>query len=114
MSLAESAACCEQMLSEALGGEGRIKQFLRDGWAKPWPVGIEMLCYMIAHEAHHRSQILMLAQQMGFPLPQPVGYGIWNWEKLWKDCGQPGGPGPGSERSNRAKTNRIRGTKKGR
>jgi len=20
-------------------------------------------------------------------------YGIWNWEKLWKECGSPGGPG---------------------
>ena len=35
--LAESAARCEEMLGEALGGGGRIAQFLRDGWARPWP-----------------------------------------------------------------------------
>src|SRR5271156_1877531 len=82
--LAESGARCAEMLAEALGGEGRVKQFLRDGWARPWPVGVEMLCYMMAHEAHHRGQVCMLAHQMGFRLPSAVGAGIWNWEKLWK------------------------------
>ena len=95
--LAESAARCGEMLAEALGGGGgRIKQFVRDGWAGPWPVGPEMLCYMISHEAHHRGQVLMLAHQMGFPLPKQVMYGLWNWEKLWKECGAPGGPGSDS------------------
>ena len=92
--LAESAARCEEMLAEALGGSGgRIQKFVRDGWARPWPVGPEMLCYMLAHEAHHRGQVLMLAHQLGHPLPKPVMYGIWNWEKLWKESGAPHGPG---------------------
>src|ERR1700722_9235089 len=39
--LAESAARCEEMLAEALAGGGRIEKFHRDGWAKPWPVGVE-------------------------------------------------------------------------
>jgi uncharacterized damage-inducible protein DinB len=91
--LAESAARCTDMLDEALGGDGRIKKFLRDGWAKPWPPGPEMLCYMLAHEAHHRGQVFMLAHQLGFPLPHEVMYGLWNWDKLWKECGFPGGPG---------------------
>ena len=91
--LAESAARCEEMLAEALEGMGRVEKFVRDGWARPWPVGPEMLCYMISHEAHHRGQVLMLAHQMGFPLPKEVMYGIWNWEKIWKECGAPGGPG---------------------
>jgi hypothetical protein len=51
--LAESAAGCAEMLSEALGGcGGRIEKFRRDGWARPWPVGLEMLCYRLSHEAH--------------------------------------------------------------
>ena len=92
--LAESAARCAEMLAEALDAdEGRIKKFHRDGWAKPWPVGPEMLCYMVAHEAHHRGQVCMLAHQLGFPLPNEVMAGIWNWEKLWKECGSPDGPG---------------------
>jgi uncharacterized damage-inducible protein DinB len=94
--LAESAARCAEMLAEALGSDeekGRVEQFLRDGWARPWPVGPEMLCYMVSHEAHHRGQVCMLAHQLGFPLPITVTSGLWNWEKLWKDCGSPGGPG---------------------
>jgi uncharacterized damage-inducible protein DinB len=87
--LAESAARCAEMLAEALGGgEGRVKQFHRDGWARPWPVGPEMLCYMLSHEAHHRGQVCMLAHQLGFPLPKKVAYGMWDWEKLWKDVAQ--------------------------
>jgi|HubBroStandDraft_4_1064222.scaffolds.fasta_scaffold1669585_1 hypothetical protein len=27
----------------------------------------------------------MLANQLGLLLPR--AYGIWNWEKLWKECG---------------------------
>jgi uncharacterized damage-inducible protein DinB len=91
--LAESAARCEEMLAEALADEGRVKKFRRDGWGRPWPVGVEMLCYMIAHEAHHRGQVCMLAHQLGFPLPVGVKAGIWNWEKLWKECGSLGDPG---------------------
>jgi uncharacterized damage-inducible protein DinB len=93
--LAHSAARCTEMLAEAFSGsEGSsIRRFVRDGWARPWPVGPEMLCYMIAHEAHHRGQVCMLAHQLGFPLPVKVMSGIWNWEKLWKECGAPFGPG---------------------
>ena len=91
--LAESGTRCAEMLAEALDGGGRVEQFLRDGWAQPWPVGVEMLCYMLSHEAHHRGQVCMLAHQLGLPLPKVVGYGMWNWEKLWKDFGWPGVPG---------------------
>jgi len=81
--LAESAAGCAGMLDEALGsGRGRVKKFLRDGWAKPWPVGQEMLCYMISHEAHHRGQVCMLAHQLGYPLASQVTARMWNWERL--------------------------------
>jgi uncharacterized damage-inducible protein DinB len=94
--LAESAARCQEMLAEALDGGGRIQTFIRDGWAQPWPAGMEMLCYMISHEAHHRGQVCLLAHQLGFPLPKAVAWGMWNWEKLWKECGARGRPGDDS------------------
>jgi len=86
--LTESSARCVEMLAEALSGG--IKMFRRDGWAQPWPVGPEMLCYMVAHEAHHRGQVCLLAHQLGFPLPHAVTSGSWNWEKLWKESEPPG------------------------
>ena len=91
--LAESAARCEQMLADVDAGrihKGKgIQQFVRDGWAKPWPAGpallTEMLSYMLAHEAHHRGQISMLAHQLGCPLSNAFTSEMWNWEKLWKE-----------------------------
>ncbi|MGO9589816.1 MAG: DinB family protein [Candidatus Acidiferrales bacterium] len=94
--LAESAARCAEMLAEALGSGGRIEKFRRDGWGQPWPVGVEMLCYMLTHEAHHRGQVCMLAHQLGSPLPGALTSRMWNWEKLWKECGAPSGPGANS------------------
>ena len=88
VALAESAKRCSEMLAEALGGpDSRVKQFRRDGWAKPWPAGAAMVVYMISHEAHHRGQVCMLAHQLGFPLPIKAAYGMWTWERLWKQCG---------------------------
>jgi uncharacterized damage-inducible protein DinB len=95
--LAESATRCTEMLAQALGDDtGRIKKFRRDGWGQPWPVGPEMLCYMLSHEAHHRGQVCMLTHQLGFRLPSSVTSGMWNWEKLWRDGGSPHGPGHAS------------------
>jgi uncharacterized damage-inducible protein DinB len=95
--LAQSAARCAEMFAEALSVDGgRIKKFLRDGWARPWPAGPEMLCYMISHEAHHRGQVCMIAHQLGFPLSNKVTSAMWNWERLWKECGLPRGPGSDS------------------
>ncbi len=90
--LAESAARCTEMLADALGGGGRVQTFHRDGWAQPWPVGMEMLCYMLSHEAHHRGQVCMLAHQLGFRLPNRVTSELWNWEKFWKVGGVVGVP----------------------
>jgi uncharacterized damage-inducible protein DinB len=73
--LAESAERCGEMLVEA-------REFRRDGWAAPWPAGPEMLCYMIAHEAHHRGQVCLLAHQLGYRLPDEVTAGMWSWERL--------------------------------
>jgi uncharacterized damage-inducible protein DinB len=86
--LAESAArCCEMLLEALVRPAGRVETFRRDGWAKPWPAGAAMLAYMITHDAHHRGQACMLAHQFGFPLPAESVYGMWAWEKLWKECG---------------------------
>jgi uncharacterized damage-inducible protein DinB len=79
--------CCE-MIADALCKPQRpTKIFHRDGWAKPWPAGAAMVSYMITHDAHHRGQVCMLAHQLGYPLPGKAAYGMWGWEKLWKECG---------------------------
>jgi len=46
----------------------------------PLDVG-HVLGYFIAHEGHHRGQIVMLARQVGCRLPAEVTGGLWQWSK---------------------------------
>jgi uncharacterized damage-inducible protein DinB len=86
--LADSARCCAEMICEALAGpQGCVPKFHRDGWAPKWNGGAGMFAYMIAHDAHHRGQVCMLAHQLGYKLPMQAISGMWRWEKLWKECG---------------------------
>jgi uncharacterized damage-inducible protein DinB len=39
------------------------------------------LSYFVAHEAHHRGQLVMLARQLGHRLPPAVTAGLWQWNK---------------------------------
>ena len=59
------------VLSRAIAGDGRIRSF------RPDVAGF--FGYLIAHDAHHRGQIAMLARQIGHPLPQKAMFGMWEW-----------------------------------
>jgi uncharacterized damage-inducible protein DinB len=59
------------VMSRALETDGRVKGF------RPDVAGF--LGYLIAHDAHHRGQITMLARQTGHPLPQKAMFGMWEW-----------------------------------
>jgi uncharacterized damage-inducible protein DinB len=66
-----SRAALREVLQAALEGDGRVKGFRPDaaGFAG----------YLIAHDAHHRGQITMLARQSGHALPQKAMFGMWEW-----------------------------------
>ena len=38
-----------------------------------------VLTYFVAHEAHHRGQLVMIARQLGFRLPPRVTQALWQW-----------------------------------
>lgn len=69
--LAASYKAIHDLLASALKSDGRIKGFKPDA--------ASFFAYLIAHDAHHRGQISMLARQLGHPLPQSVMYGMWEW-----------------------------------
>jgi uncharacterized damage-inducible protein DinB len=69
--LDESRAALAVVISGALEGDGRVKNF------RPDVAGF--VGYLIAHAAHHRGQIAMLARQAGHPLPQKAMFGMWEW-----------------------------------
>jgi uncharacterized damage-inducible protein DinB len=69
--LQQSRTALSAVLESALENDGRVKGF------RPDVAGF--FAYLIAHDAHHRGQICMLARQTGFPLPQKAMFGMWEW-----------------------------------
>lgn len=49
---------------------------------------VDMLVYLIQHDAHHRGQITMLARDLGHEFTGDDTMRIWGWKKL----PEPGGP----------------------
>jgi uncharacterized damage-inducible protein DinB len=46
---------------------------------------VHFLNYFVAHEAHHRGQLCMLARQLGHRLPIEVTAGLWQWKKRTRE-----------------------------
>jgi uncharacterized damage-inducible protein DinB len=51
----------------------------------PLDVG-HVLTYFVAHEGHHRGQIVMLARQLGYRLPVEITGGLWQWSKRAREA----------------------------
>jgi uncharacterized damage-inducible protein DinB len=79
LGLAQSAAAIEKILAEDLP-MGRVSGFP--------PSAAAFIGYMLAHDAHHRGQITMLARQVGHPLPAQAGFGMWEWNTRAKEASQ--------------------------
>jgi len=46
---------------------------------KPHPTAL--FAQMVAHESHHRGQIMATISRNGFPINKSVNFGLWNWNK---------------------------------
>ena len=71
--LIDSSKAMEDLFDEA-ERTGRIKG------TKLGPVGF--LGYALAHEGHHRGQILLHLKIAKQPLDRATGYGLWYWNKI--------------------------------
>ncbi len=78
--LKASAAAIQLLLTKALEDPtGRIPNLKPDV--------VHFVGYLIAHDAHHRGQICMLARQVGYNIFPKVSFGLWEWGTLWRESG---------------------------
>jgi uncharacterized damage-inducible protein DinB len=77
--LARSSRGIAALLELGCRHGGRVPPSKAYVWRNlPLDVG-HVLAYFVAHEAHHRGQILMAARQLKCRLPASVAAGLWDW-----------------------------------
>jgi hypothetical protein len=65
----------------------RVTKFLRGSWAPAWPAWRDHVrVRVLARSASSRANPDARAQ-LGHRLPDEAAYGIWKWDKLWKQAG---------------------------
>jgi uncharacterized damage-inducible protein DinB len=70
-SLMESGRAIETLIRRSLADGGRVKGFK--------PHATAFVCYLIAHEAHHRGQVLLTLRLNGHAIDKKISFGIWEW-----------------------------------
>jgi uncharacterized damage-inducible protein DinB len=84
--LERSSVGMSDLLAFGCDHEGRIPATKAYVWRNlPLDVG-HVLSYFVAHEGHHRGQLVMLARQLGCRLRVEVTGGIWEWSKRSREA----------------------------
>jgi uncharacterized damage-inducible protein DinB len=79
--LAQSDRAIARLLEFGCEHGGRIPPTKAYAWRNlPLDVG-HVLAYFVAHEGHHRGQIVLIARQLGHRLPSTVTGGLWQWTR---------------------------------
>jgi uncharacterized damage-inducible protein DinB len=76
--LARSSEGMTELIRLAVARGGTVP---RAAWQNFPEDVVHFLSYFVAHEAHHRGQLCMVARQLGHRLPAEVSAGLWQWKK---------------------------------
>ncbi len=83
--LKQSGRGIASLLKLAMEHDGQIPPTPAYVWRNlPLDVG-HVLTYFVAHEGHHRGQIVLVARQLGHRLPLDVLGGLWGWNKFVRE-----------------------------
>lgn len=79
--LQRSSRGIEALLELGIAAGGRVPPSKAYVW-RNLPLDVpHVLTYFVAHEGHHRGQIVMVARQVGHRLPESISAGLWQWTK---------------------------------
>ena len=68
-----------ELLNVGIKDEGVLN--IKVPWANIPSDVAHFMTYLVAYEAHHWGQIVIVARELGHRLPADVTNGIWQWKK---------------------------------
>ena len=77
--LSRSAEAYVKLMEVGIARGGEVP---KAAWQNFPPDLESFTAYMVAHEAHHRGQLCLVARQLGRRLPPEITGGIWGWRRL--------------------------------
>ena len=78
--LKHSSRGIEGLLELGIASGGRVPPCRGYVWRNLSLDVAHVLTYFVAHEGHHRGQIVMIARQMGVRLPSVTTGALWQWK----------------------------------
>lgn len=84
--LGRSGAAMRRLLEFGFEHGGEIPATPIYVWRNlPLDVG-HVLSYFVAHEGHHRGQLVLISRQLGYPIPPSTAAGLWGWTRWAREA----------------------------